>query len=299
MKFSSFLIGIFALLFLLNSIFLGEYAKQANAQTAATISLNASTTFQTMTGWEATSQAGQDFAEYPLYRNTLLDLAVNDLGINRIRLEIRSSVENSQDIWTLFNNGQISSAENRCLRYSTVNDNNDPNVINSNGFKFSSFDHTIDNVILPLKQVVEARGEKLYINVNYVAFTSQITGSGCSSSLAYHHSNADEYAEFVLAAYLHMQSKYGFVPDAWEVILEPDNVSQWDGSTIGNAVLKAAARLEANGFTPRFIAPSNTNMGSAISYFDAMANVLGSSNVTKYVKEFSYHRYGGVSETPA
>jgi hypothetical protein len=77
------------------------------------------------------------------------------------------------------------------------------------------------------------------------------------------------------------------------VILEPDNVSRWNGTLIGQAIVAAAARLSANGFTPRFIAPSNTNMSNAITYFDDMIQVAG---VLQYLEEFSYHRYGGVSD---
>lgn len=120
-----------------------------------------------------------------------------------------------------------------------------------------------------------------------MAFTGQIAGG------EYIHDNPEEYAEFVLATYLHMRDKYGFVPDAWEILLEPDNVAQWNGITIGNAIVAAAKRLEDYGFTPRFIAPSNTNMGNAVKYFDDMISIPG---VLPYIEEFSYHRYGGVSQ---
>ncbi|HZX50216.1 MAG TPA: glycoside hydrolase family 30 beta sandwich domain-containing protein, partial [Candidatus Paceibacterota bacterium] len=264
-----------------------------------TVTVNANTKFQTISGWEATSQSGQDSPEFSQYANTLFDRAANDLGINRIRLEVRSGMENDTDYWSLFDNGNgsLSSAEWRCVRYSTKNDNSSHTSINPSGFKFSELDDKVNKIVKPLQQKLQARGERLHINLNYVAFTKQITGSGCSSSLQYHHDDPDEYAEFILAASLHLRGM-GITPDTWEIILEPDNVPEWDGRLIGQAILATAQKLEANGFSnPKFIAPSNTNMGSAISYFDAMANVLGSSNVTKYVKEFSYHRYGGVSDT--
>jgi len=55
----------------------------------------------------------------------------------------------------------------------------------------------------------------------------------------------------------------------------------------------AAARLQAAGFTIKFIAPSTTNMGNAITYFDAMLQTPG---VVPHLLELSYHRYGGVSD---
>jgi O-glycosyl hydrolase len=127
----------------------------------------------------------------------------------------------------------------------------------------------------------------LFINVNYVGFHRQITDGG-----AYHHNDPAEYAEFVLATHLHLRDEYGIVPDAWEVILEPDNTDMWRGRQIGEAIIASAERLQSHGFTTPFIAPSNSNMGRAIDYFDDMIEVPG---VRERLAEFSYHRYGGVS----
>ena len=168
------------------------------------------------------------------------------------------------------------------------------------GFQFTQMDYAVDKVVLPLKQLVEANGETLFINLNYVAFTNTIGGAG-TPGLVYIHDDPDEYAEFVLATYLHLESKYGWVPDTWEIILEPGNSdgdpgsfrATWaapgaQGTLIGNCIVAAAARLTANGFTPSFIAPSNTHMGNAITYFNQMANVSGAM---QHVVELSYHRY--------
>jgi len=99
------------------------------------------------------------------------------------------------------------------VRYTKINDNDDPRVINWAGFQFSSLDWKIENLVIPLKRLFEQRGMKLFINLCYVAFTGQIRDG------EYIHDNPDEHAEFVLATYLHMQEKYGFVPDTWEVTL--------------------------------------------------------------------------------
>lgn len=70
----------------------------------ATITIDPSVSYQTMVGWEAVAQAGQ-IAEvgtvtnrsnvnpaFPNYKNPLFDSAVNDLGLNRLRLELRSGL---------------------------------------------------------------------------------------------------------------------------------------------------------------------------------------------------------------
>jgi len=265
----------------------------ASAAAQGLITVDSTVAFQTMRGWEVTSFiANPCDPAFPALRNILIDLAVNDIGIDRVRLEIRSGVENSTDHYADWvANGCPEPPDPdyyvwRENRYATVNDDADPNNINWSGFHFTELDWTVEQIILPLKQAVEANGESLFVNLNYVAFTGQIVGG------SYHHDDPDEYAEFVLATYLHLQNDYGFVPDTWELVLEPDNVSQWNGTLLGEAIVAAAPRLTANGFTPSFVAPSNTNMGNAITYFDQMIAVPGA---LQYLEEFSYHRYGGVS----
>src|SRR5262252_7043883 len=89
----------------------------------AIIQLNPQTSYQTINGWEVTSQAGQvdEFNSrlspgpyvnaskpFQLYKDRLFDLAVKDLGINRVRLEVTCSVENPVDYYDLYLRGQIS-----------------------------------------------------------------------------------------------------------------------------------------------------------------------------------------------
>lgn len=57
--------------------------------------------------------------------------------------------------------------------------------------------------------------------------------------------------------------------------------------------MAAANRLEANGFTPRFMAPSTADISNAVSYFGAIMKVLG---IHQYLVELSYDRYKGVSD---
>ncbi len=259
-----------------------------SSRAAVTLMVDNTQQYQTITGWEAVAFALEPHnPAFPNFKDALFDLVVNDLGINRVRLEIRSGVENNNDNWSDYQAGNIDYETWRSRRYANANDNGDPHQINWSGFHFSEMDYTVDNIILPLKQLLQAKGEKLHINVNYVAFTAQIKDGGI-----YIHDDPDEYAEFVLATYHHLQSKYGWVPDSWEVILEPDNVSQWNGTLIGQAIVAAANRLTTDGFTPVFVAPSNTNMARAITYFDQMIQIPG---ILQFLQEFSYHRYGGVS----
>ena len=136
----------------------------------AVITVDASKTYQVMSGWEATAQAGQDDSPaFANYRDQLLDKAV-ELGINRLRLECRSGLENPHDRWAENRGGKLTEKQFHDLRYEAVNDNDDPFVINWSGFQFSHLDYAIDNVVLPLKQRLASKGERLFVNVNYVDF---------------------------------------------------------------------------------------------------------------------------------
>lgn len=255
----------------------------------ATITIDPATTFQDISGWEAAAQAAHEHPAFPLVQDELFDRAVNELGINRLRLQVRSGAESRTDWYSLLRSGQIDEATWRNKRYATVNDNDDPFTLDQSGFRFSELDTVVLNVVLPLRQRLEARGESLFLNVTYVAFTDQITDGG-----AYHHDDSpEEYAEFVLAVHQHLQQAHGLRPDAWEVILEPDNTDFWRGRQIGEAILAAAELLQANGFDTPFIAPSNKNMSRAIDYFDDAIDVPA---VADHLAELSYHRYGGVSD---
>ena len=254
----------------------------------AEITLDSTKRFQTIVGWEATAQAGQWNPSFNSYRDSVFALAVDELGINRLRLELRSGMENTADYFILSESGAISREEWRCNRYATVNDDSDPNNINDAGFQWAAFDHSVEQVVLPIKRRIEANGERLYLNLNYVAFTPTI----CAGK-TYDHSKPEEYAEFILAAVTHLKSKYGLVPDALEIILEPDNTRHWQsGTIIGHAIVAVTRRLRSAGFELEIIAPSTKRMSALVPYLDDIAEVPGA---IEQVTEFSYHRYGGVS----
>ncbi|NND03711.1 MAG: hypothetical protein HKN91_13090 [Acidimicrobiia bacterium] len=248
-----------------------------------TITVDLATRHQQIVGWEATAQAGQTELEtFPAFQSEVLDRTANQLGINRVRLEIRSGAENDQDYFALWRSGSISRDAFRETWYAPVNDNADPNSINSGGFHFTELDDDVNTIVEPLRQRLQARGERLYVNLCFVDFHSE---AGITAT------DPDEYAELMVATFQHLQSQYGWVPDAVEIILEPDN-SSWNGTRIGESLVATNARLAAAGFNPDFIAPSTTNMTNAIEYFDDLAAVPGAVDA---LTELSYHRYSGVS----
>ena len=80
---------------------------------------------QVINGWEATAQAGQEEPGAEHFVPPALDAAVQ-LGITRLRLEIASGAEQPRDLWTERREARIDEVQYNCLRYATVNDNDDP-----------------------------------------------------------------------------------------------------------------------------------------------------------------------------
>ena len=102
-------------------------------------------------------------------------------------------------------------------RFEKINDNGDPNAVNASGFTFDNLDFRVQYMLAPLRQALEARGEKLHVNVNYTDFRWDATIVQGSLS---HANNPAEFAEFVDASFLRLRDRYGIVPDAFEVILD-------------------------------------------------------------------------------
>jgi hypothetical protein len=263
-------------------------APMASLSGQGNVAVNMASRQQVITGWEATAQAGQGTAAYPKYRDALMTLAAGDLGINRLRVAVRSGAENPVDSWMQMKKGLLSPANYACLSYTSVNDDSNPLHINPAGFHFTELDSTVEQVVLPLRAKLAALGRTLYLNVNYTAMTG---GCGAVDGL---HTNPQEYAEFALATFQHLQQKYALVPDSWEMILEPDKGGtpfNGDGELIGRALVATSSRLAAAGFHPQLIAPSTMQAANAPRIYGAIQTVSGAPGL---VTELSYHRYGTV-----
>jgi hypothetical protein len=135
--------------------------------------------------------------------------------------------------------------------------------------------------VAQFKGAVEARGDRFWLNMNVVGNRGAL--------------QPDYYARETVAIYQHMEARYGFLPDSWEVALEPGMFRWGSADKVATAMLATAQILENNGFrTPYFVGPSSEcGIQVAIDWFNQMARVPGALPL---IKEFSYHRYCAPSD---
>ena len=121
---------------------------------------------QALTGWEVTARAWEmDKANnrydgsWKDYRDEILPRLVGELGVNRIRIEVRSGVENPIDYWSQFMRGEISYEEVKSHFYEKINDDTDPKHLNAAGFQWSSLDDQVESEIQAAVQFAEESPE--------------------------------------------------------------------------------------------------------------------------------------------
>lgn len=115
----------------------GTYTVTGAAATltvAPTVLLTPGTVYQTMRGWEVTSQAGDQEVNADLYLDEVIELGAQ-YGVDAIRLEIKDEWETSDGV-----------------------------------YDWSFWDLRIPAVVLPLKAALARHGRALHLNLCYVAF---------------------------------------------------------------------------------------------------------------------------------
>lgn len=256
----------------------------------ATVVVDTGTRYQIMTGWEVTARNWEynkvedrfDPA-WEAYSGSIFSALVDEGGINRIRLALKSGFENPHDYWRDFASGRIGYREYKAKFYEKINDNADPESANPEGFQFGALDYAVETMLLPMQENLRQRGEALVVNLCYQDFRHSDSTSQISHAL-----DSAEYAELVLAAFRHLDDKYGLVPDYFEIILEPDKTRGWGGVEIGRALVAVKAKLSAAGYSPRFIAPATSRLVAAHYFFDRMMSVPGADGA---LDVYAYHRY--------
>ena len=222
---------------------------------------------QTMIGWDA-SGPNVDLSDF--LKNQVVDVLVNDLGLNRMRLQAPSRRD-----W-----------EDR------YNDNNDPFVIDWNSFDSGPTDIKMEEWFLPFKAAVEARGEPFGCYASPSFYNGSVTGPIPVWMLR----NPGEYAEWVQAQLYHLKTKYNFVPDYWSICNEAGNNNDFDPTLLGRIVKALGPRMQGMGLSTKI--QFSEGVSSKATY-DYMTALQADAEVWKYVGTLTYHLYGEHWSSPS
>ena len=255
-----------------------------NGLGGSTIVVSPNERLQVMRGWEAHVGGMPEFNQtaWNLARDKVLDLSANNLGINRLRVPIRSGFENPVDYFTPFLRGETSFDDWKRTWTKPLNDDDDPFHANPAGFQWAFLDHTVETVVLPMREKLRARGESLWVNVEYVGGRNPV-----------HATNPEEYAELVLATFEHLRDRFGLTPNSLEIINEPNMRGTWTPEQVARSLVAAQSRLAKAGFKPELIGPSTTTVEASLKFLDGMLAIPG---VREAITDVSYHGYGGGEE---
>ncbi len=152
---------------------------------------------------------------------------------------------------------------------------------------YTDLDAKINATITPMRTKLAAQGESLWVNLCYVDNRHCYGSNGGTRPLS-------EYVNRFRLAAQHIQSTFGWLPDSYEIALEPEVISStWTTSDMNSAIPLLETELISNASIadPYLIGPS-TPSGSVSfnTYFDAMST----TNRTK-LSELVYHRYDTVT----
>lgn len=229
------------------------------------VTLDSATRHQTILGWGATA-ARMDLPDR--LRAAVLDEAVNDLGLTRLRFEIpRREWEDA------------------------VNDDNDPYHVSPAAFRSAEIDRLAEDWVLPFRQRVEARREpfNLYISPSF------FDGGSSGTAPAWLLGSPAEYTEWATAFIVHLRTKYGLVPDLYSICNEAGNNNGFDPRAMAAIARELGPALARLGLKTRLEYPECVNPETTVRYLQAIAK---DEDVWPWIGVLSYHLYGECSTRP-
>ena len=238
-------------------------------QTNATVTLDPSQRFQTIQGFGATQRLFDDphitdtfnpatarAAVIPPAADQvrILDALYRDLGLTRMRFH-PEGVE-------------------------PVNDNADPLSTDLSKFNFSW--KAADGHIAAVKSL-QARGLTTY-------FASPLRVESWMDE-----SNPDEYVEWAMAILRHWRNA-GMEMPYFSLMNEPSyygGMKSWSGAWLRDVAKKLGARLRAEGFATKLVAPDDLSPDDA---YARLQTILADADARQYIGAVAYHLYGRGSE---
>ncbi len=244
-------------------------AATAPADRGVAVRIQREQKYQTILGWGKTTPW---LAGSALLREQVIEQAVNDFGINRLRFE------------GLCGNG----VERRSWEW--LNDNDDPQRINWDAFNTARLDARARDWLVPWKQAVEARGEKFDLYVSPSFFQGGSTGDVPAWMLR----DPEEYAEWAEALLLRLRNGHRIEADWYCICNEAGNNNRFSPALVARCAKALMPRLRRQGFRTMLQYPESINANVAWRYLNA---VRDDQEMWKWIGLISYHWYGRDNQT--
>jgi len=166
----------------------------------------------------------------------------------------------------------------RMMAVEPKNDNADPQHTEGAGFDFYNQDRHIDQVILPIRDRLQKRGERMVlylVAVFHVGKTPQFLA------------NFDEYVEFALASLAHFRER-GLEADYWVMNNEPDLNRAWGPSEMGLLAARLGEAFERAGYRTKIAGPETVIPDDFAKWFLPVVQTPG---VLRHLGAITYHNY--------
>jgi len=246
-------------------VLVGAAAGCARSQPGdVTVTINPDVRHQTILGW-GKSTPQMDVPDR--LRDLVIERAVDDLGLTRLRLEPPSGNRSVHRNWEW------------------LNDNGDPDDIDYTAFATQELDLRASRWVVPFKDRVEANGEPFNIYVSPSFFNGGSSGMVPEWLLR----SPGEYAEWATSILLRLKQKHGVVADYYCICNEAGNNNKFTPEVVGRMIRTLGPKLRQLGLPTTIEFPESINAHVAWRYIEALRD---DADVWQHVGVVAYHWYG-------
>lgn len=246
---------------LVTALLVGPFCGRAHP---AEVRIRTAVTYQKILGWSVNPWSPW---VTQWQRDQVLDVAVNDLGLTRVRAGPPGGNRSDRRNWEW------------------CNDNPNPYDVNWDAFSTKAVDRYVTTWIAPFKKRVEANGEKFNLWISPSFFDGGSTGSVPAWLL---HSPG-EYAEYATAYLLYLRKKHRIEADYYVICNEPGNNNAFHPPVVARMIRTLGPRLKAAGLKTRIQFPDGISAKSSWRYIQFVGKDV---RVWSHIGVLSYHHYG-------
>ncbi len=243
----------------------GTGGHTAVAADEVVVTVNPAERYQKILGWGKCAPEQLDIPQQ--LRDLVLERAVDDLGLTRLRYEPPSGSRTTNRAWEW------------------LNDDPDPYHINWRALSVRHLDRVVGQWVVPFKRRVEARGEPFTIYVSPSFFDHGSSGH----VPAWLHYSPEEYAEYAMSILLRLKNRWGIEADYYCICNEAGNDNAFSPDVVIDDILALGRRVEAAGLKTKIQFPECVNANASWRYLQALQR---RPEAWRYIGMVSYHLYG-------